>query len=143
MTKPKPIKPTQPTTAAPAKRLDDWSCFEVQQAQRTERSHHVVGSICQVRDPLGDAIELREGCVTSAIASVDPSNRLVLTEDGDTYELGHCSPMTPDAFYVWRRWQRAAQATAVVEVTADIKGVLDAAASTPSDPADSPSSRAT
>lgn len=120
MTTPEPPEPTQPGNIATPRRLDDWSCFEVLQAQRTERSHHIVGSICQ----LGDAIESREGCVTSAIVSVDPAKRLVLTESGDTFELGRCSAMTPDAFYVWRRWQRATQATNVLEVTADINNAL-------------------
>ena len=101
-------------------RLDDWSCYEVQQAQKTERSPHIVGSICSTLD----GHEVREGCVTSAIVSVFPEMRTILTGDGKTYELGRCSEMSPDAFYVWRRWQRAAQATNVAEVTADINGVL-------------------
>ena len=120
MKTPEPLDPILPIDTARTKRLDEWSCFEVQQAQRAGRSHHIVGSICHLRD----ALETREGCVTSAIVSVDPAQRRLLTEDGEAYELGRCSPMTPDAFYVWRRWQRSAQATNVVEVTADINAAL-------------------
>ncbi len=106
--------------AANAIRLNDWSCFEVKQAHCDERTHHLVGSICDVEE----GCEVRQGCVTNAIVSVDPLARCVLTEGGTAYVLGPCSEMTPDAFYVWRRWQRAAQAFNVVEVTAEINAVL-------------------
>lgn len=119
----KTMKHTAPNwgpEAASAIRLDDWSCFEVKQARCDERTHHLVGSICGV----DDESEVRTGCVTNAIVSVDPQARCVLTDGGTAYVLGRCSEMTPDAFYVWRRWQRAGQAFNVVEVTVEINAVL-------------------
>lgn len=120
MTKSEHTVDSEIVCASTPERLDDWSCYQVQQAKRAEHSHHIVGSICRTHDEHDE----RTGFVTSAIVSIDPEKRIVLTEDGTACALGRCSDMTPDAFYAWRRWQRAAQATHVVEVTADIKGVL-------------------
>ncbi|MCM2296264.1 hypothetical protein [Rhodoferax sp.] len=107
--------------------LHDWRCFELLQAGSTERTHHIVGSICRVQD----GHDARQGCVTSALVSVDPDSRTVLTENGTVYRLRHCSDITPDAFYIWRRWQRATQATNVVDVTSDINAVLAPSPSLP------------
>lgn len=117
------------TDAQPANidNLHDWRCFEVLQAGSKERTHHIVGSICQVQD----GHDARQGCVSSALVSVDPDNRTVLTKDGTVYRLGHCSDIAPDAFYIWRRWQRATQATNVVDVSSDIIAVLVPSPSVP------------
>ena len=108
------------TRSAAIDSLHDWRCFEVLQAGRTERTHHIVGSICRVLD----GRDARQGCVTGALTSVDPDTRTIRTEDGTSYRLGRCNDIAPEAFYIWRRWQRATQATQVIDVSNDINAVL-------------------
>ena len=72
------------TRSAAIDSLHDWRCFEVLQAGRTERTHHIVGSICRVLD----GRDARQGCVTGALTSVDPDTRTIRTEDGTSYRLG-------------------------------------------------------
>lgn len=120
MTTTTPTEGPQANDTAEVERLDDWSCFKVQQAQRTERSHHIVGSICH----MVDGLEVREGRVTPAIVSIDLSKRTMTAEDGGAYKLGRFGGTTPDAMYVWRRWQRATQATQVIEVTVEADSAL-------------------
>jgi hypothetical protein len=90
--------------------LAQWRFFEVQQADRPDRTKHVAGSTGWHGD----------GQVSSAIASFDPSTCTATTESGSTYQLvGRGNGLGVNAQYVWDSWCRHAGATAVVDLTAD------------------------
>jgi hypothetical protein len=99
----------------PEVKLADWRVFEVQQASRTGRTRHLVGSVGWHFD----------GQVSSAIVNFDPATRSGLSESGRVYRLvGRGSGIGMNASYVWNHWKRRAEATDVVDVTPEIEALL-------------------
>ena len=96
--------------------LDDWKCFELQMANRDGRSRHLAGNAGLGRD--------RHGQVSSAIQAIDPGTRKLTTRSGRVYELGTRNGLIGDGEYTWHQWIRVHQASAIVDVTAEIKRLL-------------------
>ncbi len=93
----------------------DWRVYEVRQADRTERTRHIVGSAGRDDD----------GQSSSAIVQFDPETRCGLSERGRIYKLaGRGSGLGVSADYVWSTWKRKTGAQDVVDVTSEIETLL-------------------
>ena len=92
-----------PVAEEPEVRLRHWSIREI----FPERTRHFVGW-----SQAG-----REGRVSSAIVTFDPSTRRGVTERGRIYELIGPPGTHPDAEYVWGRWMQLGE---VLEGFADV-----------------------
>lgn len=110
-----PIWEIRSISEEPDTKLLDWRVFEIQQADRAERTRHFVGSVGRDYD----------GQCSSAIVEFDPSTRRGLSELGRIYQLmGRGSGIGMSADYVWSNWKRKTGATGVVDVTDEIKKLI-------------------
>lgn len=99
----------------PEVKLHDWRVFEVQQADRTGRTRHFVGSAGHDDD----------GQCSFAIVRFDPATRRGLSELGRIYQLiGRGTGIGGSADYFWAIWKRKAGARDVVDVTPEIEVLL-------------------
>lgn len=96
-------------------KLTDWRVFEVQQAERADRTRHAVGSLWPLYD----------GQVSSAIVKFDAATRTATTNSGNQYELsGRDSGLGQNASYTWDFWRSRCSATDVVDVTGEYEELL-------------------
>ncbi|HEX8917306.1 MAG TPA: hypothetical protein VF898_02290 [Chloroflexota bacterium] len=70
--------------------LRDWTVYEIQ----PKLTRHFVGYNMQDR----------EGRVSSAVQTFDPSTGTGITKSGRTYQLIGAPGHDPDGEYVWKRW---------------------------------------
>lgn len=94
--------------------LTDWHVFEVQLPGRPERTRHFAGQ--NITD--------HEGRASSAIVTFDPEAGRGVTESGRVYQLQGSTGFTGDGEYTWNRWMRINSVTGVVDVTAEIKRLM-------------------
>ena len=94
--------------------LDSWQCFELQRLGRPERTRHFAGSNARHW----------HGQVSSAIVAMDPATRRCTTSSGRVYQLGESNGLAGNGEYTWHQWLRINQATAIVDVTDEIKKML-------------------
>lgn len=109
------IWPSSPVAVTPKVELGDWRVFEVKLPGRVQRSRHFAGSTG--RDGRGKA--------STAIVEFDPLTRRGLTESGRVYELQSSTGFNVNAEYVWRNWVRINRATHVVDVSPEIRALLE------------------
>ena len=104
-----------PVSERPKIVLIDWHVFEVKLPRRTERSRHFAGQ--NITD--------REGRTSSAIETFNAANSRGTTESGRVYELQGSTGFTGDGEYTWNCWKRINSVTDVVDVTAEIKSLIE------------------
>lgn len=105
-----------PVEDEPDVRLEDWSVFEVFLPGIGVRTRHFVGT--SIRD--------REGRTSSPIESFDAATQQGITSSGRVYQLvGHRTGSSLDATYVWNRWKHLNQAEDIVDVTVEIKTMME------------------
>lgn len=110
-----PVWTIEPISEQPVSVMLDWRVYEVQQADRAERTRHFAGSVGRDYD----------GQSGSAVVSFDPATRCGLSELGRIYKLaGRGSGLGMNAEYVWNTWKRKSGATDVVDVTTEIEALL-------------------
>lgn len=95
--------------------LDGWHCYEAQQSQRATRTQHLVGYRGYHK----------EGSVSSAIVTFDPTRRKAITESGRCYELGPNTDLNQDCGYVWGNFSGTNGAYDFVDVTDDLKTLME------------------
>ena len=105
----------EPVEVTPDVVLDDWNCFEVQLPEAHSRTRHFAGH--NVRNG--------HGRVSSAICEVDPSTRRCKTASGRIYRVGMRNGLGFDGEYTWQQWVRINYATDIVDITAEVKKLLD------------------
>ena len=104
-----------PVSARPEIILANWRVFEVQLPNRTQRTRHFAGQ----------NIEDCEGRASSAIVTFDSETGQGMTESGRIYKLQGPRGFTDDAEYTWNRWKSINSVTEVVDVTAEIKKMME------------------
>lgn len=109
------IRAIGPVPSAPEVKMLDWRVFEVQQADRADRTRHFVGSTGWHYD----------GQVSSAIVRYDPATRCGTSESGRVYQLvGPGSGIGMNASYVWNVWQSKAGVRDVLDVTPEVEALI-------------------
>ena len=95
--------------------LTDWLVFEVKLPGRTERTRHFSGQ--NITDC--------EGRASSAIVTFDPKTGRGITESGRVYQLQGRTGFTGDGEYTWSRWKNINSVTDVVDVSVEIKKMME------------------
>jgi hypothetical protein len=96
-----------PTADQPDLTLTHWSIHEVASEIWVGNTRYLVGW----------CVENREGRVTSAIVSWDPSTMIGTTKSGRRYKLHDRPGLHDDAEYTWNRWKRFSKITDDRDVT--------------------------
>ena len=104
-----------PVSARPEIVLRDWSVFEVQLPGLTMRTRHFAGQ--NVTD--------HEGRTSSAITTFDAATGRGITQSGRVYQLHGGTGLSGDGEYTWCRWLSINSATDVMDVTAEIKKMME------------------
>lgn len=104
-----------PVSERPEIVLTNWLVFEVQLPSRNERSRHFAGQ------NMTDC----EGRASSAIVIFDPQTGQGITESGRVYQLQGRTGFTGDGEYTWNQWSRINSVSGVVNVTAEIKKLME------------------
>ena len=105
----------KPVSERPEIILTYWHVFEVKLPGRTERTRHFAGQ--NITD--------HEGRASSAIETFDPATSRGTTESGRVYELRGSTGFTGDGEYTWNRWKKINSVTVVVDVTAEVKVLME------------------
>lgn len=105
----------RPVSERPEIVLTDWQIFEVKLPGRIERTRHFAGQ--NITD--------REGRSSSAIETFDAATGCGITESGRVYQLQGRTGFTGDGEYTWGRWKSINSVTDVVDVTAEIKVLME------------------
>ena len=103
-----------PVSERPEVVLTDWSVFEVALGEDPARTRHFAGQ--NITD--------HEGRVSSEVVEFDAATGRGVTSSGRVYELRGRTGFTADSRYVWDRWRALNGAVDVVDVTAEIRGLL-------------------
>lgn len=104
-----------PVSERPEIVLTDWKVFEVKLPGRTERTRHFAGQ--NITD--------HEGRASSAIVTFDATTARGITQSGRVYQLQGSTGFTGDGEYTWHRWESINAVTGVVDVTAEIKELME------------------
>lgn len=104
-----------PVAERPEIILTNWRVFEVQLPSRNERSRHFAGQ---------NIIDC-EGRASSAMVIFDPQTGQGITESGRVYQLQGRTGFTGDGEYTWNQWKRINSVSGVVDVTAEIKKLME------------------
>ena len=104
-----------PVSERPEIVLVDWHVFEVKLPSRAERTRHFAGQ--NITD--------REGRTSSAIETFDAATSRGTTESGRVYELRGSTGFSSDGEYTWNRWKNINSVTDVVDVTAEVKVLME------------------
>lgn len=100
----------------PSVELLDWSVFEVLLPGLGVRTRHFAGT----------SVFSGEGRVCSPVQSFDATSRRGVTSSGRVYGLvGNRTGLCSDAKYVWDIWTSLNNAQDIVDVTDDIKCLVD------------------
>ena len=100
----------------PSVELMDWSVFEVLLPAIGIRTRHFAGT----------NVFSGHGRVCSPIKSFDGTSRRGITSSGRVYELvGSLTGLCSNGSYVWNMWIQINDAKDIVDVTADIKSLMD------------------
>ena len=82
---------------------------------RAERTRHFAGQ--NITD--------REGRTSSAIETFDAATSRGTTESGRVYELRGSTGFSGEGEYTWNRWKSINSVTEVVDVTVEIKKMIE------------------
>ncbi|NMM06963.1 hypothetical protein [Polaromonas sp.] len=104
-----------PVSERPEVVLIDWHVFEVNLPCSAERTRHFAGQ--NTTDC--------EGRVSSAIVTFDGATARGITQSGRVYQLQGSTCLTGDGEYTWNRWKSINSVTDVVDVTAEIKALME------------------
>ena len=104
-----------PVSERPEIILSDWQVFEVKLPGLPERTRHFAGQ--NITD--------HEGRTSSAINTIDPATGRGITGSGRIYQLRGRPGFTSDGRYVWSRWKSINSVTDVVDVTSEIKTMME------------------
>ena len=104
-----------PVSERPEIVLTGWHVFEVQLPGRHERTRHFAGQ--NMHD--------FEGRTSSAIETFDAATSRGTTESGRIYELRGSTGFSGDGEFTWNRWKSINLVTEVVNVTAEIKKMME------------------
>ena len=104
-----------PVSERPEVVLADWRVFEVQLPNRIQRTRHFSGQ------NISDC----EGRASSASVFFDSVTGQGMTESGRVYQLQGKTGFTEDGEYTWNRWKSINAVTEIVDVTAEIKKMME------------------
>lgn len=103
-----------PVSERPEIELTDSHVFEVAVLAGPERTRHFAGQ----------NFRCREGRVSSAITTFDAATGRGVMRRRRVYELCGAPGFTPDGRYVWNQWRTLNGGADVVDVRAEIRGLL-------------------